>query len=252
MMMSSYFTKQRFKHMMKTTFSLLFLLAPSFALAIQVLPATENNPLPANISKKEMSRLSVEGGRIQAARFIEDELTVDEDKVNGVLFMRPKDGVNKKINIFITSAQGKTYLLVLNPVSGVAENIVINELDTKSKSAQNLPEVKVQFSIEGYERSILTMMMILHEGGNNPNFTKNFVGEEVSLWEEAIMTKDYVLRGLGLKGEAYTIRNSSRQDLKMAEQEFYRKGVFAVSLSKHTLAPGESTLVYIVSDAGGL
>jgi conjugal transfer pilus assembly protein TraK len=51
-------------------------------------------------------------------------------------------------------------------------------------------------------------------------------------------------------GERYRLVNASGSIMRLAEAELYRDGVHAVAIEQRTLAPGESTPVYIVRTRG--
>lgn len=71
-------------------------------------------------------------------------------------------------------------------------------------------------------------------------------GEDVSQWEglSRVMSKKYV--GAALSGEVYSLHNRSADVVRLKEQEFYEKGVIAVSIDSHELRPDEKTSLYLV------
>lgn len=71
-------------------------------------------------------------------------------------------------------------------------------------------------------------------------------GVDVSRWEglARVMTKKYV--GATLSGEVYSLHNRSADVVRFKEQEFYEKGVIAVSIDSHKLQPDEKASLYLV------
>ncbi|MDR8345441.1 conjugal transfer protein TraK, partial [Acinetobacter baumannii] len=68
------------------------------------------------------------------------------------------------------------------------------------------------------------------------------------LWKES---KFVLLRRYdtdGMYGEMYQLTNLTNKTMNLLEQEFYRKGVSAVSIQNLTLSPGRSTFVYVVRE----
>jgi conjugal transfer pilus assembly protein TraK len=74
------------------------------------------------------------------------------------------------------------------------------------------------------------------------------MNQPVELWAEARFTLLTTFEGRELSGEKYLLVNVSQAPMVLAEEEFNRDGgdVVAVSIETHTLAPGESTNVFVI------
>jgi len=53
-------------------------------------------------------------------------------------------------------------------------------------------------------------------------------------------------------GERYRLFNVSDKPMRVAEQEFYKKGVLAVAVRDLNLDPGRSTVVFVVKRNAGV
>jgi conjugal transfer pilus assembly protein TraK len=78
------------------------------------------------------------------------------------------------------------------------------------------------------------------------SITNDGGGVDVSRWDglARVMSKKYV--GAALGGEIYTLHNRSADVMRPKEQEFYEKGIIAVSIDSHELQPDEKTSLYLV------
>ncbi len=99
----------------KIVFSALLAAGPATSFAAQRVPATENTPHVVSISKRNLSRIAIEGGRISSWKFMEGDLELQKDTTTGQLFVRSL--TSNPTNLFVISEEGKTYLLVLKPTS---------------------------------------------------------------------------------------------------------------------------------------
>ena len=91
--------------------------------AAQIVEAGDGGTIYARLSKKEMTRLALEHGRIAALRVREGELGMDPDEATGPLFLSVPDGTSKPVNGFLTTDAGHTYTLVLQIVDAPADNL---------------------------------------------------------------------------------------------------------------------------------
>jgi len=52
--------------------------------------------------------------------------------------------------------------------------------------------------------------------------------------------------GMYLKGIVFSVRNNTKKEIYLPENQFYRPGILAVSIQKQRLSPGETTTLYLV------
>ncbi len=105
----------------------LILLITSTAQAAQLRIAENDAEIVAIISAKEVSRIALEGDRIISLATVPRGFSIDHDEVTGDLFLVPIPGSTLKhpINLFITSEQGFSYQLLLEPRDLPSEQIII-------------------------------------------------------------------------------------------------------------------------------
>jgi len=113
--------------MIRSTLSLalLLLLASRSSFALQVLEAKDGETMLAKISRKEISRISVEHGRIRKVTGNAGEFVLEKDDETGQVFVRPSNiESSKPLNLFVAAEQD-TFALLLQPVDTPSETILI-------------------------------------------------------------------------------------------------------------------------------
>lgn len=233
---------------LKQPINLLFLsacfAAPS-ALALQTLEATDGATLYAKVSKKEQTRILVQQGRISSIRVKDGALGIDPDDETGQVFVTVPAGSEKPINGFLTTANGETYTLVLQPTDIPAESVVIKQAVQKTRAK---PSVSSDLKNTPFEKQIKRLVRVMANDELPDDLEIKEVGDTISLWKEAAMTLERQYLGDTLAADRFIVSNVSKQPLVLAEPEFYRKGVYAVAISQLNLAPGEATRVYVIRE----
>lgn len=223
-------------------------LTPLGAYAEQVLNADERTPQKAQISRHSLSRVSIDGGRIANVKWIDEELEIEKDAEAGQIYVRALTG--KPASLFVTSDEGKTYLLVLAPTAKQSDSIVINyrsQQESLTRQASGTSRVQALSTNSGsYVRAIKQLMVGMingHAGSLGTQMSNQY--ETIPLWNEVLFVKKSQYLAADMVGESYTLTNVSSSVLTIREQEFFKKGVLAVTVIKQSLQPGESTDVYV-------
>lgn len=212
--------------------------------AMQVIKMRDGETQTARISLKEVSRIAVEGARLRSVVGTRGDFDVQVDQEIGQVFVRPVTGasIKKPINIFVTDDKGRTFGLILKPEDIPAVSVIISvprhlEKGRKKQDAPYISEIKDlvramannEVDVYGYE--VVDHMM------------------RVPIWNEVELTLERTWVGELLIGERYTLVNVSGSELRLAEQEFMRKGVLAIAIDNAILGPLQSTGLYVVREA---
>lgn len=222
--------------------------------AEQRLDADERIPQKASISKSSLSRISIDGGRIQNVKWLDGELDIQKDASNGQVFVRAT--TNKTTSLFVNSDDGKTYLLLLSPTATTGDSIII---DAKAKERQAAmiaaqtppPPQAVSYRANDYVRSLKQLMAAMMNGTvSSMGLHSETSYLTVPLWQNTLFVQTKQYTAADMKAEVYTLTNTGTETLVLKEQEFYREGVYAVSARKHILLPGEMTEVFIIRRLG--
>ncbi|ATD64909.1 type-F conjugative transfer system secretin TraK [Neisseria weixii] len=240
--------------MNKFTLILTALAIPSFALAEQRIPATEQIPHVVAVSKRDLSRIAIEGGRIASWKFMDGDLDIQKDQRTGQLFVRSLIG--RPTNLYIISEEGKTYLLVLKPSAKHGDSIIIDEANSKRSEAVLLASqsgpMPVTTNSSEYVRAIKQLMTSIMNGhGADMGMRRSQTYRTIPLWKNTVFVQTGQYTAADMQAYSYALTNTGASAMEIKEQEFYRPGVYAVAAKKHVLQPGEMTEVYVIAKLGG-
>lgn len=218
--------------------------------AAEFVDANENIPKSVTISSKELTRISIEGGSISNVKYMDSELDIQSENSNGQLYLRPI--VSKPISLFITSERGRNYLLTLKPSkTKPADSIIIREGSTLDEIAERrnaqlkMEQERISRNDAVYSSAVQQFVQSM-TASQSDNISCTPAGEEVPLWNEAMMIRKERCSTENLQGQVFTLTNVSNQQMVLAEQEFYKRNVIAVAIRQMVLMPGEQTDIYIV------
>jgi conjugal transfer pilus assembly protein TraK len=146
---------------------------------------------------------------------------------------------------FLTDS--KTYSMVLIP-KGIPSETVIARIEDISEKEGALSWEKEQPYISAIKSLMKAMYTNMPPNGYEVAGTD--ATNDVSKWAglSQILNKKY--SGASFVGEVYTVINSSGDVVRLREQEFYEKGIMALSIDIHELRPNEKTEVYVIRHLG--
>ena len=215
-------------------------------LAAQIVEGGDGSTIYAKVSKKEMTRLSIDNGRVTDIRFRQGELSVDTDEATGQIFMSIPNGADAKnikpINGFLTTDAGHTFTLVLQVVDTPSETIIIKQPRAKPDPRTNA------FKSTSYDKAVKRLISVMANDELPDDMQVKEVGQRVDLWQEATMTLERQYVAGDIVGERYMVANISKAPMVLDEREFYRKGVSVVALDQLNLTPGASTRLYVIRE----
>lgn len=219
------------------------LLLASNAFAAQRLVPQGDETLTAQISRTEATLLRVDGQQIRRVFGAEGEFAIVPDAETGNAFIRPTTE-KQTISVYVADHGGNTYKLLLAITPGPADPIVIKSLPTRTASKDKINGRDVP------RTQAIKRMIVALEADDSLGFDANAVNRVIPLWNEALFVLRKVIDAGSIKGERYSLTNTSKQPMVIDEREFYRRGVIAVAVTKPNLTPGQSTDVDIVSESG--
>jgi conjugal transfer pilus assembly protein TraK len=217
--------------------------------ASQIVEGADKNNVQVNISGKEQNRLSVEGRRIvSVVPTKEGVLTTAKDEKFGVLYFSLTDESSMAGNttVFVTDDKGTSYKLILVPKPVSGEDIVIKP--PVDKAVQRAATSRGEGRAVSYQRKIKDLMLMMADESLKEAVDEITVNKEVPLWKEGKLFFLSKFLDAGFVGEKYRLTNVSPSEMVLAEQELYRKGVRAIAIEQHTLAPGEGTNIFLVRE----
>ncbi|MCC7005658.1 MAG: type-F conjugative transfer system secretin TraK [Ottowia sp.] len=218
----------------------LLIVSASRALAEQTISVGDIAQLSATISLREPNILAIQGRKLVELKGWSDELQLQLDQVNGraTFFVATPKQDMRPITLQASDDGGGMYVLHLTAKDIPGEVIVL-----KPKHRASAKTKERVASTHAYQRAIKNMMLAMAKDDDPQSVVVN---KELVLWREARLYLHKKTIDDDMVGERYILTNVTATDMGLAEQEFYRSGVMAVAVGKHTLTPGESTAVYIV------
>jgi conjugal transfer pilus assembly protein TraK len=220
----------------------LTLLLGSPATALQIVDAQDGQTVLGKISRKEITRIAFERGRIRKITGSAGELYLEKDDDKGQIFVRPTDVQSTKpINLFLASDRG-TVALLLQPTDTPSDSIVIREPRERS-AAPTRKEASGR-----HVRTLKNLLLALAQDALPEDMQAVEPGRDVTLWLGTRLTLQRVLLGSGVAGEKYQLSNTGDTTLELQESALFKSGVMAVSVEQASLRPGEATNVFVIRE----
>lgn len=229
---------------------LLGLLASNQADATQLIENADKQHVQVNISARESNRLAVEGRRIaNVVPGQAGQIVGKKDEAQGVLYfsLNPEAPVNGTVTLFVTDEQNTTYKLILVPRAIAAEEVILRPPADKTAAAKKASVADGRAT--SYQRKLKDLVLVMADDElQDGTVDKVDVNKEVPLWKEGRLILEAKFMQADFVGEKYRLTNVSSTDMLLVEQELFRRGVRVVSVRNQTLAPGDSTYIYIVRE----
>ena len=212
------------------------------AQALQVVEAHDGETVLAKISRKEVTRIAFEHGRVQKVTGNAGEFVLEKDDDKGQVFIRPADlQSTKPINVFLTS-QHSTVALLLQPVDTPSDTIVIREPQTR-------PQVRSLLESSGRHVRTCKNLLLALAGDTLPeDMEAREPGKTVALWPNTRLTLQRMLLGASVVGEKYQLTNTGTTELSVAAPDLFKPGVMAVSIEHTSLQAGIATNVFVIRE----
>ena len=221
---------------------LLALAASQPAQALQVVDARDGETVLAKVSRKEVTRISVDRGRIRKVTGNAGEFVLEKDGEKGQVFIRPAaPDSTKPINLFV-STERSTIGLLLQPVDTPSDAIVIRE----ARDAATGP-ARIERSSR-HVRTMKNLLLAMAEDALPDDMEVREPGRELTLWPGARLTLQRQWLGAGVVGEKYQLLNTGASTLDLAERDLYKRGVMAVSVEQAALRSGETTQLFVIRE----
>lgn len=219
-------------------FRIMLMLITSNVYALQLKQLHKDHRLVADISLNSINRIYVEDDRIAQVFGLNEDLVIETDNNTGQIFLRTKQ--NKPIDLSVITEKQVTLDLRLLPKDISGETIII-------KTNKPTDPAKTSAKTTSYLDQITTLMLAMANNQSITNFTINKVHKRILLWDkiDLLQTSEYI--GNKLIGEVYSLTNKTQDRIFLTETQFgWQKGVAAVAIKKHALAPKETTPIYVI------
>ena len=210
--------------------------------ALQIVDAQDGQTALAKLSRKEVTRIAFEHGRVRKVTGSAGEFVLEKDDEKGQIFIRPTDSQSTKpINLFLTSERG-TVALLLQPVDTPSDSIVIREPRERSAAPTRLE------ASGRHVRTLKNLLLQLADDALPEDMQALELARDITLWPGTRLTLQRVLLGTGVVGEKYQLTNTGNTTMEVAETALFKSGVMAVSVEQPSLRPGETTNLFVIRE----
>lgn len=211
--------------------------------ALQPLEGRDGETLYGKASMKEMTRITMQNGRVTQLVARKGTLIKKKDDERGEFYVQPDPSYPGPLNFYVTDDQNRTFTLLLEQSDIPAETVSI-----KGRSPSRSTVAATGKKSPAFVRRIKNTWLALASDDDPAGCESRAVNTEMPLWHESKMTLTRLLICSDNTGERYTLTNVSGKPMVVAEQELYRPGVWGIAVESLQLAPNEYTYVYIVRE----
>jgi len=218
-------------------FSALLLLLAVDIHALQTITLTEGESRFLDISEKDLNLIKFPSPNI---RVYTSSKALDIKMDGGNVFVNLVDkSAMAPQEVFFVTPSG-TYSFILVPKRIPAEAVIVRP------AAEGLNDAveweRSHDHVVGLKELIKAMYLEMPPMG----FSVKKTGKDLTRGQGTSQVQVSRYSGATLEGEIHELSNISCGPAMVLENEFYEKGVLAVSIDRHELAPREKTNVYIV------
>ncbi|WP_018871443.1 type-F conjugative transfer system secretin TraK [Thioalkalivibrio sp. ALgr3] len=226
----------------------------------QVHPVEPNDTVEVSVSRGDVNRLAIEGGRITDVIGASEYLLIESDDERGQVFFRfnpqtVRSGSSQRtewrpISLFVSDDRGATYTVILRPDGDATTSIILRP--TFGQLPHTINHERTTGPGTPYQQRLMGLMRTMYRNEDNSrHYQATPRGTETERWDGLPMRLVRDWSGDGLLGQEYAVRNDSSDRLSLSEAEFATRGVLAVAIDEHELEPGEVARVFVVQQSAG-
>ncbi|MBI4595073.1 MAG: type-F conjugative transfer system secretin TraK [Candidatus Tectomicrobia bacterium] len=174
-----------------------------------------------------------------------------ELRVNGKNVVISYTGESEEMAAVLFTTPLDSYSLLLKPADIPSETVVVQLPRLKPVAAGQDQSGEDQEdgscrSGESHSQTIKELIKAMYSGKELSGYFPQKVNHEGVGLSGMRETTVHSYKGLYIDGEKRRIVNINSKKVDLQENDFYRKGILAVSLDKHSLEPNEETNLYLV------
>lgn len=213
------------------------------AVAMELVHVIEGRTATVEVSATQPTLLRVEQGRLRAVRAEAAHVRVEPDRARGEAILTVQPGAPASVTVFVTTER-IAFPLVLVPGDRPARTIVLREQPAPAQAQASATRSVPVTSQHVREVKRLVLAAAAERPGTDVQV--QHVNQAVRLWSELQILHRRTLIAGSYQVEHWVLTNASLSAVQLDEQELYSRGIAAVAIERHHLAPGESTAAYRV------
>lgn len=214
---------------------------------IQKFVVTDGDVIKVKFSAHEITRIAVEGGRVEKLWGSAGIFETQTDKKEGDLFLRATAAAANAVSFFVRDSFGSTYTIIAEQEDIPSQTIILAPTNRSSKVERE------KFKNRPLIISIKELVKIMVQEGKKSGedqgrYEVSESSEEIKLWKEAKLVQLKTYRMEKLLGEVFELKNTSKEEMQLTESEFlnFRPNILAVAIEMLGLKQNEVTKIYII------
>lgn len=227
--------------------TILLALMSTSSYALQIKNAVNNKTITAKISSTDVTRIMVQGDRIQSVRGIKGAYTRENDNMTGEIYIQPTALYqNRAFTILISTESGHHYTLLLNPMSVPSDTLMLVPRGVNEARAAKFE------NSSPYEMTIAHLVRDMRTESRTEGYSiRNIDENKRYLYGNiAYLKLKAIYQGMNIRGEVWEVTNTRSNNIVLTEKDFYKAGTRAISLENIEVPPHGVTYLYrVVSHA---
>lgn len=210
--------------------------------AAQTLKIEEGSVFAITISKRELTRITGKNAKLKSVWAANNVFESSVDAESGDIFIKANSDSPASFSFFVKDEAGITVTLVATQQDIPSETII---LDGK-KPVKTIKADPSNNDGDGRKIAIRNLLKAMRNGDEYA-YSVTPINMEIPLWEEVKLTAERAYDTGQFVGTTYLLKNTSRENLFLEEEEFLDFGdsVVAISIEHAVVKPNEFTHVYI-------
>lgn len=214
----------------------------SYSFSSQKFSVADGDVIKVKLSSRDLTRITVEGGKIEKLWGPSGILETQSDKKEGEIFLKPGLNAGNALSFFVRDNFGSTYTIIGEQFDIPSQTIALSPLRKLSKTSKD------KLKSHSIVKEIKSIIKAMSQGDIEGNYESVIVNKEISLWKEVKVNHIKDLLGEKIIGEVYQLQNISLVEMKFTEEEFlnFRPDILAVSIDRLMVPKNELTQFYII------
>ncbi|CAO4847506.1 MAG: hypothetical protein FADNKDHG_01502 [Holosporales bacterium] len=225
------------------------LMAPLYAQK-QTLFLNDEKTLKAFASKEGITRLSIQGDRIKDIMGMDENIALEKDEQNGILFLK---GVEQKQSLALLSENGLYQEIELEPTTKKSTQIVLKTRDFDIEQEAGVSKIEgrknqiIDSTSPSFQKQVIHMIQRLYHLQRSDTDIDPIPLQNIPHIKAEAIKSD---QDGHLVGFVYVLKNTSKHELLIQESDFAQKNTCAIALLSNSIPPKGTTRLFMVVKKG--
>ena len=217
-----------------------------------VIPAKEGR-FEADVSARQMSRISIAGEKIASVRKLDEpagpQLIIDTDEKSGDVFVAfDGDVAGRAFTAFLTTESGKVVQAILHPVLGEGQTVLVRLESAAVAGPSPVRPGGGAPSAAAYPERLVQFIRTMFADQGVDGLTRRVLGQAAVKAGPFTVRQTTAWDGDGLHGRVLYVTNVGAAEAPVRLEAFLVERVLAAATSHERLRPGEQGRVFIVEE----